>query len=156
MGCPFQCQSDSIVFKESQPYRDKPGADDMHRCRQCGLIFPSQRLNKDESSICLERMSQLSIKELLSRQRTSISQRDNEQWTFLKKYLNFPTKAIDIGAYDGNFCEILTRMGFISYGLEAQQDVAAWAKSQGRNVFYGHSPTKFHLNYQNKVMEWFL
>lgn len=136
--CPFCHHGRASLSKRNQKTKNGP-AKDIYKCEECGLLYPRPRMDHQESmaSISMQHTNQDAF-EFVDPLRPIF--KDDYIMRLLKKRTPLKGDALDIGAFDGRFCHILESIGYRSYGIEAQENAAQYARYNGLKVFSGVFP----------------
>lgn len=148
--CPLCHHKDASLYSGNNELRSG-GKGDVYICSECGLLYPKSRMDEGESG----RYITESYKDLgsdkwadlkdamrgwrLRRWRDSMSTPLNAG-LFLKSRIVKKGKALDIGTFAGEFCEILNAVGFDSYGIEPYSEAVEFARNNGLRVYSGSFP----------------
>jgi SAM-dependent methyltransferase len=137
--CPFCHHSKAILFKSNQ--RTKNGsAKNIYKCDECGILYPRPRLGYQESVEAFSGQDTNNRDLFNGKDPLSPVHKDDYVVKLLRKYTPLKGDALDIGAFDGRFCYILESIGYKSYGIETQENVAKYARQKGLRVFTGAFP----------------
>ncbi len=139
--CPFCHHENATLYRKNNPgLRRKDYLRDIYCCRDCGILYPRPRFDKDDDGGYLGAFYTNKDGQVFKDPKAAISGFDPVVRIILKNIDKISGKALDIGAYDGNYCYILERLGFESFGIEPQQNAVTFAQSEGLRVYNGMFP----------------
>lgn len=139
-----------MVYLREQALQ-KGGTRDVRICNDCAVVYPSPRLDIEESLKYLNESGQ-DNDESLKDPTLAMGRHKVTRWLlprgsfinmgYLIKKLAGSHKgnALDIGAFTGQFCHVLNYIGFHAYGLEPSLKAVNFARSKGVDVYRGSFP----------------
>lgn len=148
IGCPYCAHTRATLFRANQPLQqDHSVVRNIMKCHECGLLYPEQRLGIQKTR---EYIAQYKFEGDAS----TVTNKDpreagyhpdviSNQIQFFRMVLSnieMTGRSLDIGTWTGRDTYVCGQMGFDSYGLEPDGAAAAFARSQGLQVFTGMFP----------------
>ncbi|MDP1768657.1 MAG: methyltransferase domain-containing protein [Nitrospirota bacterium] len=110
------------------------------RCDDCGLLYSDQRLGVNESNeyIAQHGVGADGVARSFGNPRVGFTEQN--PLVRLLEGVERKGRALDIGTWCGRHTYLYEALGFDSYGLEAHQEAAAFARSKGLQVSHGAFP----------------
>ncbi|HEY7087508.1 MAG TPA: class I SAM-dependent methyltransferase [Tepidisphaeraceae bacterium] len=140
--CPVCGQTDNnqILHRTTYPEHHYPGTFTLYRCRGCGLIFNSPRLDLDELARLYGRNYYFFLRKdsrefsrIVSMYQRTVALIDNDGLVS-----HSARRSLDVGCGRGYFPAVLKRLGWDAAGVEISPEAAEYAKSKfGLDVFTG-------------------
>jgi len=130
------CGSDrtTLVAKEG----DIEIARSFVKCKNCGLVYMSPRMTKEESKTFYKEHRNLSSSPLTSDQfDKKFVAREVERAKLVERFSPRCGKVLDIGCATGNFLRLLKSQGWQVLGIEPHLEYARYAEDQGLDIFAG-------------------
>jgi len=138
-SCPFCSHRDAVLFRGGQETRDG-NRRNVYLCKDCAILYPDPRMDLDESESYL---SYIHTNREGFQFRTPGADEINGNvrfWSFLGRYVRTGGSVLDVGAFDGAFCEVLQALGYDAHGIEPQERATAFANGRGMKVQVGIFP----------------